>query len=176
MGFIFVFFVPSQGLRRLQGNLLPCIFTQPHQLLLPPPPCSLWWTRQHDSAEARTSPPTPLSSFSSLSCLPPQVSARACFHCRLSFPLLFPSLLTLRQVALAALPLSRLPCVAFLFKKKSDNAATSIAHRNTHQTTREFREQLGSCEMAGAKARARSPERRRNGGGRCHKKRRRSLS
>ena len=64
----------------------------------------------------------------------------------------------------------------FYFQKESDNAATSIAHRNTHQTTREFREQLGSCEMAGTKARARSPERRRNGGGRCHKKRRRSLS
>ena len=56
------------------------------------------------------------------------------------------------------------------------HSASQHALRNTQQTTRECRAQLGSCEMAGAKARARSPERRRNGGGRCHKKRRRSLS
>ena len=99
-----------------------------------------WWTRQHDSAapRRRRAPLHPLlfSSFSPLSYLPPQVSARACFHCRLSFPLLFPSLLTLRQVALEALPLSRLPSVSFLFKKKSENAAKSIAHRNKHRATR----------------------------------------
>jgi hypothetical protein len=51
-------------------------------------------------------------------------------------PLLFPSLLTLRQVALEALPLARLPSVSFLFKKKSDSASKRIAHRNKHRATR----------------------------------------
>ena len=33
------------------------------------------------------------------------------------------------------LPLPRLPSVSFLFKKKSENAAKSIAHRNKHRAT-----------------------------------------
>ena len=48
---------PSQGLRRLQGNIVPCIFTPPvpptASEVLPPPPCSLKLTTLHTHSFTR---------------------------------------------------------------------------------------------------------------------------
>ena len=139
----------SQGWCRKQGHFVPCILIEPSLSLLG---LHGFKTRGVDTAaRQRRAVGAHLSTHPSFFFVLTLLSASSSECARLlSLPPFLPPLVLLLPIPPHAaagrtcvLPLPRLPSVSFLFKKKSENAAKSIAHRNkqhasrnTHRATR----------------------------------------